>query len=304
METIDLSLIEDLSQLEEVGKKTSATQAHALLELFGHNEKNKWKLSPILMGMAPALFLEMLITMTPEQVKQLQCDTFTDAIQHQLALIAHQISEEIERLDDAGADIERQIRLLDPLQADKRALSAIQEQIAALATVLQREMMHIDKLLALCWYSRCSELIKCFNHIKDYCQTLLTERAGYPGNKDHCPYGLYEILEERLSSVYEAQEGGGCNKRLEDSDPVIDAMERLSIRYLQDYFALGLLPEVSDIKELDLSAEHAEQQRMEYRQNLFRSAIKNLEARGLKTVKDLRKARIFSRTMLEEYLRY
>ena len=79
---------------------------------------------------------------------------------------------------------------------------------------------------------------------------------------------------------------------LHDEDPACDALVKFSVWYLQDYFELGLLPEVTNEAELDRDPQR-------YRE-LARQRLHRL---GLKTVGDLKRAGIFSRATLAEHVK-
>ena len=123
---------------------------------------------------------------------------------------------------------------------------------------------------------------------------------GFPGNDYILPKGLYAKFEEKLNTIYS---GFNHGEGLLDEDPAIEALANLSIWYLQDYWELGLLPEISNIQQLDLDPKHYnESERSDFKADLFLKVRKNLESKGLKTVFDLKSNQIFSKGMLKNYL--
>lgn len=116
--------------------------------------------------------------------------------------------------------------------------------------------------------------------------------------------GLFALLEQKLNAVYGNPLDPNDIEALDNSDPAIDALVKFSVWYLRDYWEIGLLPMVKNERDLDLSSRrYSERNRAEHREKLFVMVQENLERLGLDKVKDLKKARIYSRETLQDFIR-
>src|SRR5262249_20909592 len=87
-----------------------------------------------------------------------------------------------------------------------------------------------------------------------------------------------------------------------DDEPALEALVKLSLWYPQDYWQVGLLPQVTDPQLFEREGEISPEQRQALLERLLEMARANLEKVGLHTAKDLKLAGICSQATLQEYL--
>ncbi|MGA8163894.1 MAG: hypothetical protein WB791_02580 [Waddliaceae bacterium] len=291
-------------KLENVGKALSLAQA---VELFDKTlqveDKHHWKLSPLLVGMPPEMFSDILSQASASQLHLLQHEGATEPVQHQLTRLSHQMTAKI-------LEISQEIDLfheeMETLQVDALSREDVLETIHRIDTYgefFQRLFAQSNKALAIAWNTKRLDLIESFNKIKDSCQKYQIYGIGSPRTASSPPHGLYAKLEEKLFGIYGNPNNPQDVDAVRNDEPALEALVKLSVWYLRDYWNMGLLPSIKNREELDLNLEtHSELERTQYREALFSQVKENLEKIGLSTVQDLKDAYIFSQKSLQEYI--
>jgi hypothetical protein len=286
-------------QLEAAGKVISPFLLVGLFYTTLKEEKHYWKLSPLLVGMPRKSFNQLLCQVSTEQLHFLQNEGVTEPIQHHLTLLSHEINI---RFNQTLREIElyqSNINLIETHLLTSQNIDPLIHQIDSFSLTLKELLDMANKALAIAWNTKRLDLIDSFSRMKNGCQKILSEEIGLK-----IPVtGLYEKFENKLFSIFGNSNDSTQMDAIKDDEPAREALVKFSIWYLRDYWEVGLLPEIKDFNKLDLElAKLSEEQRSVYRQELFEEAQKNLSQLGISTVKDLKKARIFSKRTLEEYI--
>lgn len=285
----------DRTHLETLGKAVTAQQTLAIIRsCYRTNVIEQSKLPPFLAGLQESVFRQVLNDAKNTEMSVLKRESLTEQIQHHLTLFIAEMGNTIRDYTVSITVLEKEIDLLSVDELNKDEVLALFERIDAVSTQFNQALEQTNQALALSWNTMRLDLIEKLNAIKDVFHKFSALVIGQPRTAELAPRGLYAKLEEKLFLVY-----GNPNNALEivhDDEPAFNALSKLSIWYVQDYWDIGLLPGIKNpqlLPEKDLSKN---------RENLIQEAKNNLDKTGLKTVRDLKEALIFSKTTLKDFI--
>lgn len=296
--------LNERSALESAGKALSLQQMlYLLLTLLKIDSPHHWKLSPLFVGFPHVLFEQLIMTATKPQLFVLKHEGITESIQHHLTMFAHRLNQDVESLIRQLEILEQEINNLDITELSMNELSSSIAKIEKYNIDLNTIFLHVNKALELAWNTPRPDLIEDFNRIKDSCHRYKVYLIGTPVKENAPATGLYAKIENHLNTVYGNPNDPNDHEALRDDEPALEALAKLKIWYLLDYWELGLLPQVKSMEELEQHLQNlSEQERVSYREKLFNEARKNLEKAGFTTVKDLKRSFIFSKKTLKEHI--
>lgn len=278
----------DYSELELIGKTLSAQQFLQILELFSEKHIPIDKLSALLVGLPPSLFYEALYLAKRTHLKALKQEGILEPLEHQLNVFSNECDNKLALYQSESIQIENEIHQIKINTLTSSDLRAFHHRIHALSDKYYSFLQTIDKALAVTWNTNRIDLIEKLSHLKErtHMQFIRTIDSSSENNRSS---GLLKELEQALSKVYESEE-------IRENDQAIEGLACLSIWYLKDYWEIGLLPQIQEAKELELEVKSHD------RQQLFDQVHCNLMRLGIQTIEDLKKAQIFSKNMLKEYI--
>ncbi len=282
-------------QLEAIGRTLSPAQMLAITS-FCLEGPASWrdKLQFILVGLPQVVFEDILQDIDNEQLRVLKDLGPTESVQHHLTLLVHELSRLAEAYAVDMDELERRIDGYDLRGITQSDFDNFLHQIEDTVHFFHDKLFVLDTALALAWNTTREDLIERLTQLKENWLRYLQFTIGSPGLMGHPATALYAKLEQKMNGIF-----GTANdpQALTDDDPAIEALATLSLWVLQDYWEVGLLPGICSAAELEpSSAQHSEK--------LLRIAQDNLNAIGLATVGDLKKAHIYSRNMLIRYIQH
>ena len=299
-----VSGLNDRSTLETAGSALSDVQALQLIDtLLQPGSGHHWKLSPLLVGMPHATFLQLLAHASPPQLTVLQHEGTMNSVQHQLTTFCHDMTQKIVDMEQEIDTFTIEIENLNTNDLDRDDVLEMQHRIDLFGLFFQRLLDLAKKALAIAWNTKRPDLIESINKIKDSCQKYLLYGIGIPRADSEPPTYLYATLEGRLFRIFGDPETPQDYEAAQEEEPAMEGLMRLSVRYLQDYWDAGLLPSVKNAAEIEAhNRDASEEQRARYRDKLFAEAKGQLQRVGLYTVADLKRACIFSKKTLHEFI--
>jgi hypothetical protein len=287
--------INDRSHLETLGKAVTPQQSLAIIKsCYRANVIEQSKLPPFLAGLQEPIFRQVLSDAKNMEMAVLKRESLTEQVQHHLTLFIAEMGNTIRDYTVAITALEKDIDVLSIDELNKDEVLALFERIDGVAQQFHQALEQTNQALALSWNTMRLDLIEKLNAIKDVFYKFSALVIGQPRTAETAPRGLYAKLEEKLFLVY-----GNPNNPLEivkDDEPAFNALSKLSVWYVQDYWEIGLLPGIKNpqlLPEKDLSKN---------RENLIHEAKNNLDKTGLKTVKDLKEALIFSKATIKDFI--
>lgn len=298
------SIITGLAQrplLEAAGASISAMQAIEIIETA--SRLNHLKLLPILVGMPHSIFREILAHATNQQLRILKLESVSEPVQHHLLLFIHETTKILLNYSKDIEKLELDLNEIDILGFGRKDLEKVKKRIEQTSHEYKKILEVTNKALSIAWNTNRSDLIEKLSAIKESCQKNISYVIGHSSNQEFNSTGLFSKLEDRLALVYGNPYNPQDIEALEDDAPAIEAIAKFSIWYVQDYWEIGLLPQVLSQDKLDLDTQnHTERERAEYREFLFSQAQANLAKLGLITVRNLKDRQIFSKQTLQEYI--
>jgi len=290
--------ITDPHQLELVGVALTPEQFICVLDFLNdkHTAYNE-KLIPILAGLSHEVFFQALPNLQPAAITVLQHESITIPIQLHLTALTLEKFKMLDQLAALVLTLEALIEAINLENIGFTDIQEIEEKIDFLSLAVDTELNSLNKALSLAWNSDRIDLIEKLSLLKETIQKYSTFSIGNKkqqgeGSAIHAA-GLYARLDNKLNCIYEG---------IHENIPAIEALAKLSIWYIQDYYEVGLLPEIESEKFLGLdSATHSEKERVEYREDLIGKVKNRLKAYGLLTIEDLKNAKIYSKKALKEY---
>lgn len=295
---------EEPMRLEAIGKGFSLQQFLIILTSIAQHALPSEKLSPLLVGLAPAIFQQALHQLNPEQLALLKQESLTEPLQHQLTLFAHALERVCQLQETVILQVGQKIGELEREELTHSIINQIENRIDNLKKFCDEILQAIDQALAITWNTNRLDLITNFNQLKERFHHQAIHQIGSKSSQDHPASGLYANFENFLFGIYGAPKGSSqINEALNDEDAAIEGLAKFSIWYLPDYWEMGLLPKIPKAEDLELdAATHSEQERFEHRQMLFGLVQQNLDKLNLTQVGDLKKFKIFSKQMLKDYI--
>lgn len=289
-------------ELEAAGNQLNLSETHALFETLNKQSKESVeKLSPILVGMPLPIFYSLLSELDPSEYELLKEICPTEALQHKLFLLANDWKLELENLTKRIIQLQKHIAGVNLDQLNKKDIFKFKNSIDFLDERFEERNKILDSALTLAWNTTRTDLIDALSHLKDLYKKVDALLIGHASLKDKGPTGLYKNLEERLNMVYSWEGEEHRLTPLQDSDPAIEALASLGIYYLEDYFELGLLPDLKSPREIRENLQHSSEKKITLEQ-FIETAKQTLSLYGFKDVKSLKDAKIYSKEMLKEHI--
>jgi len=283
--------LEERELLEALGSGVDADMFLAIVDILPPSEHHHPKLSPVMVGLPPKTFLEVLIKATELQLTTLRHEAVAEPLQHQLTLLYHTMSQNETAFTKELQSLKEQVATFDVTALTKKELDELYNNLHKVSGTIDSALHKIDLALALAWNTDRPDLVDSFTELKEYYLNDLRIGLGHPQGEKRAPSGLYATLEQHLEDLFADVDG----------EPATEALAKLSIWYVKDFAALGLLPHLTDEERAII--ESAEDIESEKREQLRTKALATLSKMGLNSVEDFRREKIYSKAMLQEFLR-
>lgn len=265
--------LENRNALKAFGKALSPKQVLDILK--ASPETANVLFEPVIAGLLPEVFCQLIMDATNEHLELLKNLALTEAVQHQLVLFLHYISLFITQMETEIEQMQQNLVNLDVTHLQPEDKRKLESAIDLLTNGYQTIHAHLDKVLSIVWHTNRLDLIDKMSSTKEHCHRTLLNVIGHPKDRQHDASGLYALLNGQLSRVF-----NDCS----DESPSIEALAVFSITSREEYLTMGLLPELA-CDDVTKSVQH------------------QLNKLGLCTVKDVKEAGIFSKDMLADYLK-
>lgn len=289
-----------VQELQAAGQVLSLPQ---ILELL-NNPSEFRQISPIFVGISYLKFMEILEFASAKQLDTLKQESINEPVQHHLANFCHAMNNILTEKFHTAEQLENRIKELIVEDIGEDDYLDLREQIKELSNWVEHSVFLTNRALLVAWNTNRIDLIEKLNAIKEGCHKFATYLVGRPDSPKSAANGLYAILESQLNSVYGNPDNPEDVEALQDNEPAVDALVKFSVWYLNDYWNIGLLPNIKSADELDLGSKNfGERERNEHREKLFNTVQFNLKKIGLASVKDLKQAHIFSKKTLLDYIK-
>ncbi len=279
-----ITLLSTPKQLELFGKTFNASELFDLLTLIQHDKTAiNGKLNPILAGVSHEVFFQVLPELSDMETMILQQESSTIPVQHHLTALYHEKKKTLQEIETAYLSLEMLIEHIEVEKTGIEDCDELLEKINGLKTTSESLLHLLNQALKLAWNSDRADLIENLSLLKETIQKY----------KLYFISDLYTEFRVKLNAVYADTDASGKTIPLLNDLPAIEALSKLSIWHLQDYFDLGLLPN-NTLDSLE---------KIENRKTLILEAKTNLEKLNLLTLEDLKKANIYSKKALQEFLK-
>lgn len=288
----------------------SVLQPSQFLELLNHPEIGSLqeKFSSLFILMPPEVFRSVIANATPKQMNTLKKEAIAEPLLHQLTVLSNGLKNDVAAYGLEIMNKERELKELPLENITSSDIFSVTHDLHSLAEKGLSLQGLISQALALAWQTTRMDIIDQLSQSKEHCQKIILEGFGLKPQQGVGPIkleilqtGLWSVLNNRLDSVFE--EFFDPSKHLQDQIPAMEALVKFSVWYLKDYWEIGLLPQIKNESDLELNPDkYSENERLEYREELFLAAQRTLEEHGLFTLADLKSAKIYSRKALVEYI--
>lgn len=291
--------IEQISCLEAIGRVLNLAQLIEFLDFASIHKDQAWKLFPIFITIPHPVFSQMLLDMPEKRKQQLQLLCTAEPLQHHLLMYSHELTDLFDTLFKKYLQLEESILVVDGVHLTSEDLGTIQGNIEELREEVNHIRSKIENALSLAWNAGNGDLIEMLSNYRERYERFLFNSLGHSSQYPGGASGLYQLLENRLAVVFDEKNDGAHFEALKDNEPAIEALGRLSLWYIEDYWKIGLLPEVVNPQELSLPAISKDDQlRLHYQTKVKQ----NLKLLGLKTVKDFKRNHLVSQSLLNDYI--
>ena len=295
-----INTLSDYRALENFGKELSLQEALEVLTLFQRElQDQRWKLPPILVGLPHSIFNQLLLVATPAQLETIKNEAITEPVQHQTTVAAHEIAQQINAFTLEVELLEQQIRNLEVSQLTHKEILAFYGALQQASDFYEEILRKTNALLNLAWNSNRTDLIESLSHSKEMAHRLRLNYIGSSRTIQTKATGLYALFDDKLHSAYGLPTDSAA---VNDDEPALEALVKLSLWYPQDYWQIGLLPQITDPQLFEKEGDIPSDQRQAFLERLLEMARSNLQKLGLNTAKDLKEAGICSQATLQEYI--
>lgn len=266
---------DDKRVLEQLGQELNPLVAPPLFILIKEGSpEHHWKLSSLLIGMPSAIFQKSLTQDHPAYIGCLKQEASSEPLQHQLKILLTDFVQQTSLLSQSELQMKEELKNLDVLSLTPATLVGLDNRIDTMIQKTTELINILNKVLLMTWNSGRPDLIETASFLKE-----ITEKM-----RSDVLYGeLKGLLDFRLHSIFGPLENQAA---LSDNDPSLDGLTRLSIWYPDDFYKLGLIKNPEDLTGAVAL--------------IVQNELNNL---GLDTVGSLKKQRIFSKPLLEDYLK-
>lgn len=292
------------SHLESIGATLTHEQMLSLLSMFKtSNGMINEKLSPLLVGMPKEVFAFVLRQANPDQLQILQNAGSIEPMQHHLTMLSHNLNGNLSDFAHEFSLLEEITQKMDINDIGFEDIVKMTKRIEMLRVAYHLLNEMTERGLAIAWHTDRSDLIEKYNTIRSICHKNTLEIGSRGDGHATKPTGLFLQFGNRIMSVFGNPDDPHDVEALQNDEPAIEALAKFSVWYLEDFYEVGLLPEINTPDQLDLDPKtHSEQERAAYRNDLIQQARQNLEQLGIKTVADLKINAIFSKITLQEFI--
>lgn len=277
-------------KLRPLGENLTLEKFLSILNFLTHHSSVQERLSDILVGLQPQVFSSALLFFQTEQLALFKDDRLLEPLQYHLTQFVHEGEALYRKINDQIEQFEENLRFVKPEELTEDTLHELIIPIDAYRTQLLQILEKVSTALSIAWNTDRIDLIEKLSNMNEKLQHQLTHIVGHPASENFPSSGLYLELKNSLSMIYDSS--------LQDDDASVEGLTRLSIWHLKDYWALGLLPEIHQLEDLEVSPN---QEGMEPH-HLFSDVQKRLEQLKIGTVGDLKRENIFSKPLLKNYI--
>ncbi len=286
-------------QVTAIGKVMNTRYTLKLIEeAVKLDHSQLWKISSLLIGLTHRVFLKVLDSASPKELEVIQHEALKEPIQHHLTVFVHEISQEVDVKAGQVLELCEKAEKTPVSEVDYETLHDWLGQIDHISKSFEPQIIKLNRALGIAWNSNRPDLIDRMNQILETIHRTQKLMIGIQRTESGGPTGFYKILEDNLCAVFGKQEDP---KALLDTEPAVEALAKLSLWYLEDYWNAGLLPRIKDQADLHLDPKtHSDKECQEFRELLMTEVNHNLEDLNLQTVGDFKTAFIGSPEMLKE----
>ncbi len=281
--------------LEVIGKNFSVSSFLSFLDFLTQHPSHQNRLKFILIGLHSLIFSQALHVLQKSHLYLLQQEGLLEPLQYQLTQFAHEGESLEQGINQSVQQFKQDLVSTQSEELTQDRLQKLTQHIDGLRNQILDYLERASAALAIVWHTDRIDLIEKLSSIHERIQYQLMHVIGHSAFDHLTATGLYSILEQTLSSIFDSA--------LKDEDAAIEGLTRLSIWHLKDYWELGLLPSISHIQELDLNPKkHHEKEGWDHQQHLIALVQQQLEHLGIGTVKNLKQAHLYSRSLLKDYI--
>lgn len=259
------------------------------------------KLSQLFTEISPLVFRKIIHKASDEELHFFKEEALTEVIQHHVSLLIIQIQKEFLEFCQILSKKEEFIAQMDFNLMDQKEIQDLMDSIKSFQNEAKALLELANRILTITWNTNRIDLISEIGTIKESCQRALVEIIGtIETTGEELSSGIWETLRKRINHLFSDKDCNGNLNLMKDSTPALEALIKFSIWNIQDYFEVGLLP----FKNSPLSFPFTDQEKesLKHREQLFLDAENHLNQIGLKTLLDLKKAQIYSKKALKQYI--
>lgn len=284
--------IDSISKLELLGKEMSVSHFLSFLSCLDFQTDFQNKLAIILTGLEPSVFSQSLHTIRSEHLHYLKDEGLFEPLQYHLTQFVHEGENLLKDIEQKENIFLQNISTIHPEDLTPESLQDLINQIDMMRNQILKYLEQLSTALAIVWQTDRIDLIDALSSLNDSLLHRLSFAIGHPASEEIRASGLYEFLEKTFSIIFDAS--------LKDTDSAMEGMTRLSIWHLKDYWELGLLPSIKKFEDLEFLP--SSNKNMIYSQGIYSFVQKQLEQLHLITVADLKKAHLFSKSLIQNYI--
>jgi hypothetical protein len=280
-------------ELETLGALLSHLQFIHIVENIEKELFPIEKLDPLLVGLPLEVFCMSIQSIKRSSLDVLAKNILSEPLLHHITVATNNCITTHALYDEEIDTIQHEITHFDRKTLTSSIIDNVLRKIGTITEYYKNTLEFTEKLLLLAWNSERPLLIQKLSRLKTESKDKLMN--DFNGSESDAS-DLEELFFENLAQIY-------TSANLKEDDPAIDGLAALSIWYLQDYWEVGLLPEIEE-EDLHPPENMSPDKKQEYRNKLFKEVEKNLSLHDLNTIKDLDMACIYSRQILKDYIEF
>lgn len=289
-----------IEQVEIASSVMTLDQLTAITNLIQEKEEVYRLFPAVLIGIPQEMFLEFLWNIPETTFNLLKRECSTAALQYQLRIVIQEFTEQVAKQEQKAEDINRAIDQIDSQQLDFEKVNSFFSSLESICETSISLIRRISRPLELAWNTERPDFVDKLSYLKEHAMHLVIEYIGKERTGTDLPTGLYALLEEKLGNIYDPHYYD--IDRSIDNEPAIEGLSQLGVLRLEDYWQLGLLSSLTNVKQLHPPSHADAEQRDAHKEQIIALVRGNLKKLGLFTIGDLKRAHIYSYRMLRSYV--
>lgn len=289
--------IDSPTSLQNIAAHLDRSSFTSFLRFFESHPIYVNRLSFILAGLPSNVFCQLIGNLELNLVEVIKHESALEPLQYQLKMF-YAYGEELRK--KILTQIDQLIYEFNAFSHQPLTMDLFNDYLRKIEGMNQECQNHLSKLnqaLSIAWHTLRADLIEELSQQKERFIQFFTSILGVPEDGLLMHSIILKSFQDAYSHVFESFQH-------HDETPSLEGLVCLSLWHIEDYIDVGLLPFFETYYDYEEYLKNAsEEDRKQYQEHLFTYVQNQLNEKGLSTIGDLKTMMIFSKELLESYIK-